>query len=86
MANPDIATREQGKAGIRGPSHFAVGLQRRIRASRFYPRRKRQLEPGERVVYELHVGTFTSEGNFSSAKLHLAYLRRKGFTTAADAG
>jgi hypothetical protein len=78
---PDIATREQGEAGIRGPSHLAIGLQRRIRASRFVPRRKRRLTPGERVICEIHIGTFTQEGSFSAAAGHLAYLRRKGFTT-----
>jgi 1,4-alpha-glucan branching enzyme len=39
------------------------------------------LEPGERVICEIHVGTFTKEGTFSAAAGDLAYLRRKGFTT-----
>jgi hypothetical protein len=78
---PDLATREQGGAGIRGASCLAVGLQRRIRPSRFHPHRKRPLEPGERVICELHVGTFTKEGSFSAAARHLTYLRKKGITT-----
>ena len=79
--HPDIATREQGEAGIRGPSRLAMGLQKGIRALYFHPRCRRPLEPGERVIYELHVGTFTTEGTFVAAVQHLHYLRKIGVTT-----
>ena len=78
---PDIATREQGSAGIRGPSCLVVGLEAGIRSSHFRPHRPRPLEPGERVIYELHIGTFTAEGDFASAATRLASLARKGITT-----
>ena len=38
---PDIATREQGSAGIRGPSYLVVGLEDGIRSSHFHPHRPR---------------------------------------------
>jgi hypothetical protein len=78
---PDIASREQGAAGIRGPSILAAGLQAAIAPAAFAPMRARLLDPGERVIYELHVGTFTREGTFAAAIDRLAYLRDKGFTT-----
>jgi hypothetical protein len=61
---PDIATREQGEKGIRGPSIPSIN-QSRIKPELFTPKRDLPLDPGERVIYELHVGTFTSEGSFS---------------------
>ena len=79
--HPDVATREQGDAGIRGPSWLAVGLRRGVRRSRFAPRRRRALQPGQRVIYELHVGTFTAAGTFAAAAQRLPYLRRTGLTT-----
>ena len=78
---PDIATREQGSAGIRGPSYLVVGLEDGIRSSHFHPHWPRPLEPGERVIYELHIGTFTAEGDFASAASRLAGLASKGITT-----
>jgi hypothetical protein len=78
---PDIATREQGSAGIRGPSHLVVGLEAGIRRSHFHPQRPRPLEPGQRVIYELHVGAFTAEGTFASAANRLAALAASGVTT-----
>ena len=78
---PDIATREQGDHGIRGPSILAVGLRPPIVRASFHPKRERPLEPGERVICELHIGTFTPEGTFAAAARRLAYLRDKGFTT-----
>ena len=36
---------------------------------------------GERVICEIHVGTFTKAGTFAGASERLAYLRDKGFTT-----
>jgi 1,4-alpha-glucan branching enzyme len=78
---PDIATREQGAAGIRGPSRLAIGLQHGIRMRYFRPRRPRPLAPGERVIYELHVGTFTTEGTFAAAAQSLHAVRKIGVTT-----
>jgi glycosidase len=79
--HPDIATREQREAGIRGPSFLYAGLHAGIRASHFRPHRACALEPGERVLYEMHVGTFTPEGTFAAATHHMARLRSTGFTT-----
>jgi 1,4-alpha-glucan branching enzyme len=79
--HPDIATREQGRAGIRGPSLLAAGLYPGIRDSHSRPRLPQQLEDSERVIYELHIGTFTPEGNFAAAAERLAYVKSKGFTT-----
>ncbi len=78
---PDIATREQGSAGIRGPSYLVMGLEDGIRSSHFQPHRSRPLEPGERVIYELHIGTFTAQGDFVSAATRLENLAGKGITT-----
>ena len=78
---PDIATREQGDHGIRGPSILAVGMRPPIVRASFHPKRERPLEPGERVICELHIETFTPEGTFAAAARRLAYLRDKGFTT-----
>ena len=77
---PDIATREQGPAGIRGPSHLVVGLQRGIATTLLRPR-SRSHRTAQRAIYELHVGTFTQDGHFAAAASRLAYLRRLGFTT-----
>ena len=77
---PDIATREQGPAGIRGPSHLVVGLQRGIATPLLRPR-SRPHRTARRAIYELHVGTFTQDGHFAAAASRLAYLRRLGFTT-----
>lgn len=79
--HPDIATREQGIAGIRGPSWLVAGLRPRIRSDLFAPRRPLPIDPGQRTIYELHVGTFTSAGTFDAAAERLPYLRRIGFTT-----
>ncbi len=79
--HPDIATREQGRAGIRGPSLLAVGLYPGIRHSHSRPLSPRRLDDSERVIYELHIGTFTPEGNFAAAANRLPYVKSKGFTT-----
>jgi len=39
-----------------------------------------ELEPAERVIYELHIGTFTPEGTFSAATERLADLAELGVT------
>ena len=79
---PDIATRDQGPAGIRGPSWLAMGIVSSIGESHFHPRLPRDtLAPGERVIYELHVGTFTPRGSLASAIHRLPALRTLGFST-----
>ena len=78
--HPDIATREQVK-GIRSASKVIAGLSAGVRSSHFRPKRERDLESGERVIYELHIGTFTSGGDFSSAADRLSDVKRIGFTT-----
>ncbi|HEY5921679.1 MAG TPA: malto-oligosyltrehalose trehalohydrolase [Kofleriaceae bacterium] len=37
--------------------------------------------PHEQIVYEMHVGTFTSEGTWAAAAAHLAFLVDVGITT-----
>jgi maltooligosyltrehalose trehalohydrolase len=59
-------------AGLRGPSRvFSPGGAPRLEA---IPARE------ELVVYELHVGTFTSEGTFEAAATHMAELASLGVT------
>lgn len=77
---PDIASRDQGEWGIRGPSLIGIGWQPRIAAHRFAPAGGSP-QPGARVIYEIHIGTFTTEGTFSAAVHRLRYLRDMGFTT-----
>lgn len=77
---PDIATREQGAAGIRGPSWLTAEAPR-IRDSDSRPRLANPLPPGRRVIYELHVGTFTETGSLSAAARRLEGIARLGFTT-----
>jgi glycosidase len=78
---PDIATREQGEGGIRAPSMLSIGVRTPIAAAHFAPVTAHTFDPGERVIYELHIGTFTKEGTFAAAVERLAYLRDKGVTT-----
>jgi len=78
---PDIATREQGRRGIRGPSILAMGLQPPIDPRLSRPVRTSVLVSGERVIYELHVGTFTHAGTFEAAAEKLEYLRDLGIST-----
>jgi len=71
-ALPDPCSRHQPE-GIRGPSRI-------VDTSRF------EIEPGpdlpleELVLYELHVGTFTSAGTFAAAIPQLPRLRELGVT------
>jgi len=78
---PDIASRCQTDAGIRGPSCLLTGLESGIRTSHFRPLRPHPINESERVIYELHIGTFTAEGTFDAAANHLAALAAKGITT-----
>ena len=78
---PDIASRCQTEAGIRGPSCLFVGLHKGISHSRFCPLRPRPIDAFERIIYELHIGTFTAEGTFDAAASRLPALAAKGVTT-----
>ena len=60
--------------GVHGPAQV-VEAQYRFE----HPRPQRALR--EQVLYELHVGTFTDEGTFDAARLHLAALAELGVTT-----
>ncbi len=71
---PDPASRHQ-PAGLRGPSRIVD------------PRRFAWTDAGFRppdlaglVIYELHIGTFTSPGTFDAATAHLGELARLGIT------
>jgi maltooligosyltrehalose trehalohydrolase len=71
-ALPDPRSRSQ-PSGVHGPS--AVRAPRRDRSS---------WRPGElrdRILYELHVGTFTPEGTFDAAARHLDELAHLGIDT-----
>ncbi|MDX6691365.1 MAG: maltooligosyltrehalose trehalohydrolase [Solirubrobacteraceae bacterium] len=71
---PDPATRSQPH-GLRGPS--------RIIDPRTFAWTDEDFEPhalGDLVIYELHVGTFTTEGTFAAAIEHLAGLAELGVT------
>jgi maltooligosyltrehalose trehalohydrolase len=71
---PDVASKYQPQ-GVEGPS-MVVDLQG-------YPWRQlpwRRIPLQDLVVYELHVGTFTSEGTFAAAEDKLPYLKQLGAT------
>ena len=71
---PDPASRFQ-PAGPHGPSQV-------VDATRFvWKDRDFQEQKNARVIYELHVGTFTPEGTFRAAKDQLAELADLGITT-----
>jgi alpha amylase-like protein len=78
---PDIASRCQTEAGIRGPSCLFAGLHNGVRPSRFCPLRPRAVDTFERIIYELHIGTFTAEGTFDAAASRLPDLAAIGITT-----
>jgi len=60
--------------GPRGPARVVEPLKPRL-----YPKRAIDLANGE-VIYEMHVGTFTAEGTFSSARERLPHLQDLGVT------
>jgi len=60
--------------GVLGPAAVTEPLIARV-----HPKRRIDLLAGE-VFYELHIGTFTPEGTFASAKRHLPDLRALGVT------
>jgi maltooligosyltrehalose trehalohydrolase len=72
---PDPASRWQ-PAGLRGPSRVLDTQAFAWSDDGFTPP---ELE--NTVIYELHVGTFTTEGTFEALIPHLAGLRELGITT-----
>src|SRR5688572_593867 len=70
---PDPATRFQPE-GVHGPSEVIDPARFAFRAS--WNGRARS----ELVLYELHVGTFTSKGDYASARERLGHLAALGVT------
>jgi maltooligosyltrehalose trehalohydrolase len=68
---PDPCSRSQPR-GLRGPSQV---VEVSVQSSSF-----RAPSLAELVIYELHVGTFTSEGTFDAMCKHLAELAQLGIT------
>src|SRR5579864_3229064 len=64
---PDPCSRWQPE-GLRGPSRVVMPVANTLR----------RRPPGELIIYELHVGTFSAEGTFDSAIPHLAALASLG--------
>ncbi|HEY2406734.1 MAG TPA: alpha-amylase family glycosyl hydrolase, partial [Polyangiaceae bacterium] len=60
--------------GVHGPAEIWPALPPRIHGKRVVDLAEPQ------VIYELHVGTFTQEGTFASAMLHLPELAQLGVT------
>jgi maltooligosyltrehalose trehalohydrolase len=71
---PDPCTRWQPE-GLRGPSRVLDPGALEWRAQGW-----QGVEPRDLVLYELHVGTFTSAGTFEAAIPHLRALRELGVT------
>jgi maltooligosyltrehalose trehalohydrolase len=71
---PDPVTRWQPE-GLRGPSRLFDTRTLRGAGDGFTPPR-----PHDLVVYEMHVGTFSDEGTFTSAIEHLDKLAELGVT------
>jgi maltooligosyltrehalose trehalohydrolase len=69
---PDPASRWQ-PGGLRGPSRLLDPAAFPWTDDGWRP-------PGDLVIYELHVGTFTPEGTFEAAIAHLRGLRELGVT------
>src|SRR5918997_6365275 len=69
---PDPCSRWQ-PGGLRGPSRL-------LDPGAFEWTDQAWAPPGELVLYELHVGTFTPEGTFDAAIRHLRELRELGIT------
>ena len=60
--------------GVHGPAQISSPLPARV-----HPKRGIDLDRYQ-VFYELHVGTFTPEGTFESARARLPYLKSLGVT------
>jgi maltooligosyltrehalose trehalohydrolase len=71
---PDPASRFQPE-GVHGPSEIIDP-----HAYRWQPTDWRGRHPRELVIYELHVGTFTSAGTFAAVQTRLGELRDLGVT------
>jgi maltooligosyltrehalose trehalohydrolase len=71
---PDPASRFQ-PAGVHGPSQVIDPS-----AFKWTDDRWRNRPAGDRIVYELHIGTFTREGTFAAAATKLGALRDTGIT------
>ena len=71
---PDPASRFQ-PYGVHGPSEIVDATSFAWRDAA-WPKP----QPRDRIVYELHVGTFTSEGTFQSARKCLPRLKELGVT------
>lgn len=74
QALPDPCSRWQ-PSGLRGPSRVVDPRQLCADESAFAPPPLEEL-----VIYELHVGTFTTEGTFAAAARHMPELARLGVT------
>ena len=72
---PDPASRYQPD-GVHGLSEVVAAESYSWRDSEWQGRAGR-----EQVLYELHIGTFTSEGTFDAARRRLPYLADLGVTT-----
>jgi len=72
---PDVASRFQPE-GVHGPSQVVDLSDFRWTDSPW-----KGLDLDKSVFYELHVGTFTSEGTFEALIPHLPHLRELGVTT-----
>lgn len=73
-AFPDPASRHQPQ-GVHGPSMVVDPGAYRWNDHGWHPPAQRDL-----VFYELHVGTFSPEGNFAGVRERLPYLRDLGIT------
>ncbi|HET9622955.1 MAG TPA: malto-oligosyltrehalose trehalohydrolase [Kofleriaceae bacterium] len=72
---PDPRSRSQPQ-GVHGPSRWlGADALHAPTPTAFHPVPLR-----DAVIYELHVGTFSSEGTFASALAHLGHLARLGVT------
>jgi len=71
---PDPVSRFQPH-GVHGPSQ---GID--LRSLSFHASTPPLPSPAQRIIYELHVGTFTPEGTFRAAMAKLPYLQDLGVT------
>lgn len=71
---PDPASRFQPE-GVHGPSQIIDPF-----AFRWTDEHWRGRPPADRILYELHIGTFTPEGTFEAATAKLEVLRDTGVT------
>jgi maltooligosyltrehalose trehalohydrolase len=75
MLRPDPASRYQPD-GVHGTSEVIDAA-----AYAWHDTGWQGHNPGELILYELHVGTFTAEGTFDAARQRLPYLADLGVTT-----